>query len=269
MAKRKGHCWMCGRAGRLTLEHAFPDWVRKIFAKDGHDITLSDHRAGMTQGSLAWTNTSGEVTVRSVCGDCNTGWMCDLEGRCKPLLEPLILGHHMPLAPDDQAAVGLWAVQTAWVLQSRNPTTSTSTAERRRALATDRSVPDGVQVLLGGYDESGDTVMCNSWYSAGSTTGDQGRPDAAATTLIIGRAVLQVHERPAAGWAPQHSRVGLVRVLPPLDSAIRWPPLPPLREPDLDDFVNPADFTERPWDTLPPLSGSVPPGSFGSADEQG
>lgn len=269
MANRKGRCWMCGRGGHLTLEHAFPDWVRAIFAKDGHDITLSDHRAGMTEGSHTWTNTSGEVTVRSVCRDCNTGWMCGLEARCKPVLEPLILGHRTRLAPDDQAAVGQWAVKTAWVLQSRKPTTSTSTADQRGALATDRSVPDGVQVLLGGYDEDGDTVICNSWYIAGSTTGEEGPLDASATTLIIGRVVLQVDERAAARSAPQYSRVGLLRVLPPPDNAIAWPPLPPLREPDLKDFVKPADFTERPWDALLPLPAAVAPGSLGSADGRG
>lgn len=62
MAK-KGVCWMCGRPGPLTEEHVFPDWVRRIFAADGNEIFLSDHRAGMVERSRTWTNQSGEVTV--------------------------------------------------------------------------------------------------------------------------------------------------------------------------------------------------------------
>jgi hypothetical protein len=79
MSKRKGVCWFCGRAGELTEEHAFPDWVRLTFAADGHDIAMSDHRAGIVQRARTWPSKSGEVVVRSVCKGCNEGWMCDLE----------------------------------------------------------------------------------------------------------------------------------------------------------------------------------------------
>ena len=88
MAKSKGVCWMCGRAGPLSEKHAFPDWLRLIFVADGADVALSDIRTGLTHTSTAWTNKSGEVTVRSVCKDCNNGWMCELEGRCRPVLTP-------------------------------------------------------------------------------------------------------------------------------------------------------------------------------------
>jgi hypothetical protein len=158
MAKRKGVCWMCGRVGPLTEEHAFPDWVRRIFAADGNDIDLSDHRSGMSERSRTWTNQSGEVTVRSVCGDCNQGWMGDLETRCKPDLQPLILGKYRQLDLSAQRDLALWAVKTAWIFQSRNPSTSTCTAEKRRALASELQVPRGVSVTLSTFHESGDRV---------------------------------------------------------------------------------------------------------------
>jgi len=265
MAKRKGVCWMCVRPGPLTEEHAFPDWIREIFARDGNDIALSDHRAGVTERSRTWTNTSGEIVVRSVCGACNHGWMSGLEGHCKPILGPLIHGRRARLEPDAQAVLALWAVKTAWVFQSTNPTTSTCTAEQRHALATAHAVPDGIRVLLGGYDEAGGKVLCASWYTAGSTTAEAGRLDASAATLVIGRAVLQVLQRPPgdgpSGPPAQQSpaTAALRRLLPPTGQPIDWPPLPPLRHGDLDGFVKPPGFTARPWASLPPLSAPPAP----------
>ncbi len=266
MAKRKGVCWMCGRAGPLTEEHAFPDWIRQIFARDGNDIALSDHRAGVTERSLTWTNTSGEVVVRSVCGACNQGWMSALEGRCKPVLGPLIHGHRARLEPDAQAVLALWAVKTAWAFQSTNPATSTCTADQRHALATEHAVPNGMRVLLGGYDEAGGRVLCFSWYTAGSTRAGVGRLDASATTLVIGRVVLQVLQLTASDGPsetpvqqPWPATVALRRLLPSTGEPIDWPSLPPLRHGDLDGFVKPPVFTPRHWANLPPLSAPPTP----------
>lgn len=261
MTNRKGICWMCGRPGRLTEEHAFPDWIRRIFALDGNDIFLSDHRAGIAERSRTWINRSGEVTVRSVCRNCNQGWMSRLETRCKPVLEPLITGHRARLEAAAQGCLALWAVKTAWVFQSRNPTTSTCTAEQRRALATAQAVPLGVRVLLGAYQETGETVLCTNWYAVGSTTAQPDHLDASVTTLVIGRVVLQVTQRlataqPAAPPASRHPHPpnAVYQLLPPTGQAVDWPPERPLREGDLDDFAKPPDFTARPWDSLPAVS---------------
>jgi len=268
MANRKGVCWMCGRAGPLTEEHAFPDWVRKIFARDGNDIALSDQRAGVTRRSRTWTNSSGEIVVRSVCGPCNNGWMSGLEGRCKPILEPLITGHPARLGPDAQAVLALWAVKTAWVFQSTNPATSTCTADQKRAIGVDGTVPDGVQVLLGGYQETGDNVVCTYWYTAGSTTVAQpDRLDASATTLVIGRAVLQVLQMRAAADGPSSpppqqpppATFVLHNLLPPTGQSLDWPSGPPLCQADLDEFTKPPGFSTRPWPSLPPLTAPPSP----------
>lgn len=259
MANRKGVCWMCGRPGPLTEEHAFPDWVRRIFAADGNDIVLSDHRAGMVERSRTWTNHSGEVTVRSVCRGCNQGWMSKLEARCKPVLGPLITGHQARLQPASQADLALWAVKTAWVFQSRNAPTSTCTAEQRREMATTLAVPANVHVFLGAFLESGDDVLCTSWYVGGSTAGAQDRLDASVSTMVIGRVVFQVIQRSAIearGGAStrQHADpLAVHRVLPSLGHALDWPPRRVLGEGDLNEFVSPPDFSARTWHSLPPI----------------
>ncbi len=262
MANRKGVCWMCGRPGPLTEEHTFPDWVRKIFAADGSDIVLSDHLAGMVNRSRTWTNRSGEVTVRSVCRDCNQGWMSKLEARCRPLLQPLITGHPARLSPAGQVDLALWAVKTAWVFQSRNATTSTCRAEQRQALAATLALPAGVQVLLGAFHESGDVVLCTNWYVAGSTTAAQFDLDASASTMVIGRVVFQVIQRPATeaqgGRSTRQNAdpSAVHQVLPDTGQAVEWPPRRVLNEGDLNDFVTLPDFSARTWETLPAIPGS-------------
>lgn len=257
MAKRKGVCWMCGSAGSLTQEHAFPDWVRKIFSRDGNLIAMSDHRAGMTERSISWKNFSGEVVVRSICGPCNQGWMSELEVHCKPVLSPLIHGHGARPSPDNQAILALWAIKTAWVFQSMNPSTSTCTIDQRHALATSQKIPDGVGVDLGAFDEQGKDVLCCYWYVGGSTAGVRDL-DTSITTLVIGRAVLQVtqwiHEDlPGVSPPKPSSDVAVVRLIPATGDFIHWPPLPPLRYDYLDRFTKPPMFSSATWESLPPL----------------
>ena len=67
----------CGLSGTLTGEHVLGGWLSKI----GLDMTPVPHRAG-------WLNRIGRdlgnrppfrQEVRTVCGDCNHGWMSRLE----------------------------------------------------------------------------------------------------------------------------------------------------------------------------------------------
>ncbi len=258
MANRKGLCWMCGRPGPLTEEHAFPDWVRRIFAADGNDIVLSDHRAGMVERSRTWTNKSGEVTVRSVCRGCNQGWMSKLEARCQPVLQPLITGHQARLQGASQIDLALWAVKTAWVFQSMNPLTSTCTAEQRYALATALTVPAGVQVVLGAFKETGDHVLCTNWYKAGSTAAQE-RPDTSASTLVIGRVAFRVIQRSATAAQPRlftrhHADPSAVHhILPGTSQTVDWPPVRVLGEGDLNEFVSLPEFSAPAWEALPQI----------------
>jgi hypothetical protein len=267
VAKSKGVCWMCGRAGPLSEEHAFPDWLRLIFVADGADVALSDVRTGLTQTSTAWTNKSGEVTVRSVCKDCNNRWMCELEGRCRPVLTPLVTGHRATLGPDEQALLATWAVKTAWIFHSRNPATSASTPQQRLALATRGQLPPGARVTLAGFQEAGDTVLCANWHVVGSSP-DATDPDVGATTLVLGRVVLQVVQGPddrTAGPPPAsghpRSPTAVHQLHPTTTGPVDWPPGPPLTHEDLDAFCTPPGFADRPWAPLPP----VPEPADGSA----
>ena len=252
MAKRKGTCWMCGAVGPLTEEHAFPDWVRRIFASDGNDIDLSDRREGVTQRERMWTNQSGEVTVRTVCRCCNNGWMSALESRCQPFLEGLILGRRTKLAPGQLAELATWAVKTAWVFQSQTPLSSTAAAGDRKMLATPpHSIPVNVAVALGAFREPADRVMCAAWYTAGSSTGESGPIDCSRSTLVVGRVVLVVEQVPdvshggavAPEWVP---------LIPTPTTPKAWPPDKILQIHDLEAVAH-RGFGAAPWSPFPEI----------------
>jgi hypothetical protein len=170
----------------------------------------------------------------------------------------MIHGNGAVLDPAAQRELAVWAVKTAWAFQSMSPDTSTATAEQRQALAATLTVPAGVQVRLGYFLESGDTVLCTSLYLAGSSTTADGPINTSVTTLVIGRVVLQVIQQPAPDDSGRHAAPpARGDVLHPLLSGsgqpMDWASARPVPAPDLDTIITPVDFSSRTWDPLPGL----------------
>lgn len=52
-------------------------------------------------------------TVKDVCGDCNNGWMSQLEVVAQRVLASVILGEPGQIATTDAAAIAMWTQKTA------------------------------------------------------------------------------------------------------------------------------------------------------------
>ena len=100
-------------------EHLFPDWMNRTFPVDleVEQPKLARHIANADGvATNSWTaNEIASTTTNMVCHDCNTGWMSFLEGRAKPVLEPMMLGHEKSLDTSEQFLIATWAVKTAIV----------------------------------------------------------------------------------------------------------------------------------------------------------
>ena len=116
-------CVFCGFEGKLSNEHVFPAWLRPYLShpdgegthsrtelRDGKEILHRERRGN----PASWT-------VKSVCRDCNHGWMSTLEESAKPRLLPMIQGHGRTLNNSAQALVASWGVKTALVAGSKFP----------------------------------------------------------------------------------------------------------------------------------------------------
>ncbi|HSZ62200.1 MAG TPA: hypothetical protein VK828_10405 [Terriglobales bacterium] len=56
-----------------------------------------------------------EITVKTVCGICNSGWMSDLEAENIPIIGSMLQDIPVPLDEAQQKTVGAWAVKTSMV----------------------------------------------------------------------------------------------------------------------------------------------------------
>jgi len=113
-------CVFCERDGKLTREHVWPQWVRpSLDHPDGAGTaTRTIIRPGGTE-ERSYKARPANVVVRSVCEECNGGWMSELEQRAKSVLLPMVEDRGpVTLGATDAETVATWAIKTALVAGS-------------------------------------------------------------------------------------------------------------------------------------------------------
>jgi hypothetical protein len=78
-------CLFCD-SHNLTREHIWPDWLVELFPKGNYSATQAHSEFGTL------TRHAKDIThkARFVCGDCNRGWMSEIEGIASEFLKPVI-----------------------------------------------------------------------------------------------------------------------------------------------------------------------------------
>jgi hypothetical protein len=143
--KRANICVFCGRAGGSD-EHVFADWITDLLPGEGPFTSGGDGRRTKQSSRLA-------IITRSVCRECNTGWMSRLEAKAQPLLTPPIQGQPVSWSAAEQETVAAWTLKTAIALDSSHEERY-APVEHGHLLHQTGSVPTGVQVSVGmlGYE---------------------------------------------------------------------------------------------------------------------
>lgn len=237
-------CWFCESNKAGSREHMFPRWLNNVIPGQlGPHIDVSEtQRRENNVQERQWLRTGpANETVRSVCRDCNEGWMAQLEIRAKLVLSPLIRGERAMLKVEELLLVATWAAKTASVIESRNPPVQyVSTPEARAILMNEGRPPSSIQVdafTFGGEPLSGywrRAVAINQHLTkAASDTANY-----AVTVMTFGHLGLRVVE----DWANLHAPLsgikapaipGVISIYPSL-CALSWPSGPILGEDDLD-----------------------------------
>jgi hypothetical protein len=99
---------------KITKEHAWPNWIRRLFPGGRHTLTF----AMLDRPQRQWTagSESMGVTVQDFCRDCNSGWMSAMEHDIAPLLRPLIASDApQRLRMDGRQRHANWCYKTAVV----------------------------------------------------------------------------------------------------------------------------------------------------------
>lgn len=140
-------CVFCGATG-TTKEHIWPKWLASMDAVfPSHSILHKQVRQGRQ-----WLAKPFTLVTRAVCGQCNSGWMGELEAAAKPNLIPLIMGR-APLYVPAQAGrtIASRAFKTSMMFHSTMPDVPVIPAEHHRQLYELRRPPHFTYAFIGRY----------------------------------------------------------------------------------------------------------------------
>jgi hypothetical protein len=241
------NCAFCQRDGqKITKEHAWPNWIRRLFPADRHTLTFAMLDRPKRQWSPSPDNMG--VTVQDVCENCNTGWMSHLEHDIAPLLGPLIASNAArTLTAGDQQRLSAWCYKTVLVFDlvtahEEGPYFSPSD---RLALFTTRRAPEGATLIWAGGYAGGNVATCVDYrffYDNTRRPGTVGQ--GYISTISIGRFAFQLLavraaeefrrvSIPASGWDD-----ATLRLTPHNVDDLSWPPRKLMTDAGLSVFID-------------------------------
>ena len=142
------HCIFCDNSAG-SREHLWPKWIlsRGTYGPLRHQIRNSEA-----------VTIRPEITVNTVCGRCNNGWMSALEAECIPVIGSMIQGLTVPLSEEQMRLVSVWATKTAMVMDSikgRDAEKRFYSHHECEELRVHRNIPLETRVWLGHYEKKG------------------------------------------------------------------------------------------------------------------
>lgn len=204
-----------------------------------------------------------------VCGNCNSGWMNDIETRAQPYLAEMLVGKALALDRDAQTKVARWAVLKAMAARYGHARPSAETLRRQRRplsyepLAQDwrhhfcrtKLSPDGWFVWIGANNGAPMPLIRDDEISVIDpappspvefTPTDQG----VLMSMLVGHLAVKVLGL-REGRVEQPAPELFLRVWPPTDTALSWPPPLILTDAETLSFLNM-------WVTALPTQGTPP-----------
>ena len=213
----------------MTREHVWPRWLSALISDpEDHFFSTRDTE----EGKWEWRGGRIDVTVKRVCGTCNSGWMSSLEATARPLLTRMIGGDVLVLDETQQRLVATWAVKTALMfdLMSRE---RLFPDEYFEAFFKAQVPVPGTVVRLGGYYE--DRWSTRFQRDVLSRKGD----DIVLTTMqfhaMVLQTVLDVPMDPSFVNLKTIPAGVIVRIWPVLGKR-RFPPLVVMNTQDIEDL---------------------------------
>jgi hypothetical protein len=239
-------CFFCGGEAK-TKEHIFGKSLTdhvfgKVVTRLVTDRATGGRRYSEERQVLDEYWTGAPTKTVSVCSDCNSGWMSDLESLCIGPLGRMAQGETVLLDPDTQENISRWAMKTAisWEAATRE--------ENERVVP--RAVIDSL-VKEGEIARTTTRVELLAYIGPRSVsyTGTKGSPRKRDTykeapvyhvTLLVQHLVISVFG--FTGLTPELLPESplldpfLVRIFPPGAAAVQWPPPVWLGDAALFDF---------------------------------
>jgi hypothetical protein len=251
-------CIFCERAKPLvtiTKEHLFSRWVDQVLTPEllGPDRSFERIMTGPDGVTISktWpTEVIAAVEAPVVCGSsadgCNGGWMCDLDGQVRHLLEPTMLGKPRTLSPEEQLTIATWAAMKSMVLEYvwGPEQVIVLPQEARTCVYRQQLPPANMQIRIAAVESQGRPALIyrrvyrlHPQASASKTLPAL----ASCSTFVLGCLVVQVYGTSSITSAapPAPHRLSHHVIYPPTGSTVNWPPPQALDDAGLDQFAHP------------------------------
>jgi hypothetical protein len=139
-------CLFCEQ-GVSSKEDAWPIWLMNRFPVP-KTARMFAERGGRQLPS--WQLAEPRLIVRWLCRACNNGWMSDLEGETKPIVESILDEKLNAIDASAQTTLAHWAVKTAMVLEAFGPYPEQwfYTALEREQMRQTRAIPRHTSVWI-------------------------------------------------------------------------------------------------------------------------
>ncbi|MGD0404603.1 MAG: hypothetical protein ABSB66_15565 [Candidatus Acidiferrales bacterium] len=165
-------------------EHLWPAWIHSL-------VQIKTPIRIQIGAKPVQISPDPELTIKTVCGTCNNGWMSALEEKCIPIIGALVQDQSTPLDDSQKELLSAWALKTAMVTDSTNKRREPFYERSERVkLRENYTIPDRTIVWIGRASKSSLAALgTDVWIDippilkvAKST----------ATTIIVGHLVIQV-----------------------------------------------------------------------------
>jgi hypothetical protein len=111
-------CIFCG-GNRLTREHVLGDWVRRLAdIKDSASARHTFHPNDGFTRAVDFSEPPLKWVARVVCGECNHGWVSEIDNAAAIVLTPLLQGKQRRLSSEDQGTLATWAFKAGCVIDA-------------------------------------------------------------------------------------------------------------------------------------------------------
>lgn len=138
---------------KITKEHVSGDWMREVLPPQEQRRRLGsvviDPMTGQPSAPLfiEMPDYHHQTQVRSVCKECNSGWMSSLEAAAKVVLPPLIHVEPASVTATEAATLATWISKSAVMREYLDhPRTRAIPAWHRRWVHEKQSPPPGTWV---------------------------------------------------------------------------------------------------------------------------
>ena len=210
-------CIFCGKTdGPFHKEDILAKWMMRELPQKKPFTKVINTKTGkffVTRSNLG-------LVTRAVCKACNGGWMSQLEGFARPILQPMMRGKPQTLSAEDQRILTEWLMKTAMVIEfGPDAIPVFFQSEDRREFFESFSIPDNTVITLARWHRKHWEFRTRSHDIIGKYLVD-GLTDFRAfiTTFAIGQAVMQLFS--VRRVAVPHAR--LLNPLAPVGLPVSW-----------------------------------------------